>query len=94
MNKEELETMTKGVKLGAEADAILKSEAFAMAKVAASGDILQGIYTVDVSANKEHALELIRSLQSMNRFMEQLEDIISDGSFYQTQLEQLNAGQS
>ena len=94
MNKDQLEIMSEGVKLGAEAESILKSEAFNIAKVAASGDILQGIYSVNVSTNKEEALELIRSLQSMNKFIEQLEDIISDGSFYQTQLEQLNAGQS
>ena len=90
MSKDRIKEMAEGAKLGVEAEALLNSEVFKVAKAASSGEILQNIYSIDIASDKEGALELIRSLQSMNRFIEQLEDIIGDGKFYQTQLEQEN----
>ena len=80
--------MAEGVRLGVEAEALLNSEIFNIAKVSASAEILEKIYSVDLASNEAGALELIRSLQSMNRFIEQIEDIISDGKFLQEQIKQ------
>ena len=80
--------MAEGVRLGVEAEALLNSEIFNIAKVSASAEILEKIYSVDLARNEAGALELIRSLQSMNRFIEQIEDIISDGKFLQEQIKQ------
>ena len=81
--------MAEGARLGVEAEALLNGEIFNIAKVSASGEILEKLYSVDVASNEAGALELIRSLQSMNRFIEQIEDIISDGKFLQEQIKQL-----
>ena len=82
----DLNNLSEGVRLGIEADTILNSEVFDIAKVACSGEILSQLYNVDVSGDSEKALELVRSLQNMNRLIQQFEAMVEDGNFCQAQL--------
>jgi len=84
MSDQQLES---AVLCGNEAETILKSHSWAVAKLTIKGDIIEKLESQEILNNNESLVELVRELQAFNKLSDKLEQIISDGKFAENELE-------
>ena len=66
---------------GQEAEKVINNSAYGFAMTAIKGQILDGLANVQLMGDNDKAMELVRSLQSVNMIQEQLEQIMQEGTF-------------
>lgn len=66
---------------GKEADTILNSNSWQVAKLAIKGDIIDKLESQEILNHNEQLVELVRELQAFNKLSDKLEQILSDGKF-------------
>ena len=66
---------------GQEAVKVLENRAYGFAMTAIKGQIFDALANVQLMGDNDKAIELVRSLQSVNMIQEQLEQIMQEGTF-------------
>ena len=72
---------------GREAETILNSHSWGVAKLSIKGDIIARLESQEILNNNEQLVELVRELQAFNKLSDKLEQILSDGKFAEHELE-------
>ena len=72
---------------GREAETILSSHSWGVAKLSIKGDIIAKLESQEILDNNESLVELVRELQAFNKLSDKLEQILSDGKFAEHELE-------
>lgn len=88
MNKKptEVENLEAAHIFGAEAEKVINNKAYQYAVTSISGEIVAELVNTPLMGDNEAAVELVRSLQSVNKIQEVLEKIMIDGTFAEDNL--------
>jgi len=71
---------------GAEAEKVINNKAYQYAVTSISGKIVAELVNTPLMGDNEAAVELVRSLQSVNKIQEALEQIMTEGTFAENNL--------
>jgi ethanolamine utilization cobalamin adenosyltransferase len=71
---------------GAEAEKVINNRAYLFATTSIKGKIFDELANAPIMGDNESILELVRSLQSVNKIQEVLEQIMKEGTFAEENL--------
>lgn len=82
----EVKTLEAAHIFGADAEKVVNSPAYQFAITSIKGTIFDELANVQIMGDNEATLELVRSLQSINKIQEALEQVMQEGVFAETNL--------
>lgn len=87
MDKQEEAKLKSDCSFSQEAQSVVDNRAYKFAMTAMRGKIFAKLEKTELAGDNEHILEQVRSLQSIAKMQDQLEQIMRDGNFAQVHLE-------
>jgi len=78
-DKDENKALADTAMFGAEAEKVLNNDAYVFATTSIKGRIIAELATIPILGDNNKSLELVRSLQSITKIQDELEEIMQEG---------------